>query len=568
MNKSQFQMLARFLANKINIKCVPRKNLYNWAVDGDGQTIYYPDTIYYSDKDFGLLIHEAAHIRFSNFDESFKEVVQTIGKTTGKGWEQIFSLINALEDPRVEKKIGELYKGAKMYFKNTYQEIWEEKEFSFVYDYQLIEKMQKRASKDQWVHYCAAVCFGMTPELGKQYGDDYLSLLGNIIFKETQEAYDKTFPIIESKLFKCQNTKKVLELVQKEIFPYYLPLCLDRNDKKENEDELKRLIQFLRKEFGKYLLKIKQQKKGKQIKEKQQIDGSKEGGSKKNGLREFGEMAIEVLTKNLEKYEKKEEWQSPKELTEEKLQHVVNAYLPRVRKAISILKDSDFDRWEGNYRSGRLESKKLFRLKTKQFKVFSRKIAIDKSDKDLVVGLLIDESGSMNAKMLCDDKLISPDSDKVERAQLSCIFGSLIAKALELCNKTSIVMGFNLVTTIHKKFNRKINYEELLNINKNVYSFNNSNTKEALGVRKIHQLLMQQPQKKKILIVLCDGEPDGSENLEQTLKIVEKDLTIYGVGIGKDLSRYYKNSIEVSTGEELVQYLINIFKKHVGKRIR
>ena len=82
MNKSQFQMLARFLANKINIKCVPRKNLYNWAVDGDGQTIYYPDTIYYSDKDFGLLIHEAAHIRFSNFDESFKKVVQTIVTAT------------------------------------------------------------------------------------------------------------------------------------------------------------------------------------------------------------------------------------------------------------------------------------------------------------------------------------------------------------------------------------------------------------------------------------------------------------------------------------------------------
>jgi len=58
---------------------------------------------------------------------------------------------------------------------------------------------------------------------------------------------------------------------------------------------------------------------------------------------------------------------------EKELLENVNLNLAGVRKAISILKDKEIKRYEGNYESGKLQNRKLYKLKTGTTKIFTRK---------------------------------------------------------------------------------------------------------------------------------------------------------------------------------------------------
>lgn len=80
----------------------------------DGKTIHIP--VPKSDVDFSevtaLLLHEAGHVRFTDFEA---------GK--GNRNQLLHQLVNALEDPRIEKKISEVYGGAGYLFRKQAEEV-------------------------------------------------------------------------------------------------------------------------------------------------------------------------------------------------------------------------------------------------------------------------------------------------------------------------------------------------------------------------------------------------------------------------------------------------------------
>jgi len=85
------------------------------------------------------------------------------------------------------------------------------------------------------------------------------------------------------------------------------------------------------------------------------------------------------------------------------------------------------------------------------------------------------------------------------------------------------------------------------------------------------QYLIKMPQKKKLIIVLSDGDPAYSSGSSKFLKdVVEKIegskcMDIVGVGIDTEVSRYYSNSKKVTELKDLENVLLSILKDTIIK---
>ena len=86
-----------------------------------------------------------------------------------------------------------------------------------------------------------------------------------------------------------------------------------------------------------------------------------------------------------------------------------------------------------------------------------------------------------------------------------------------------------------------------------------------------YKRLMDRQEKRKVLIIISDGAPvDDStlsvnsgdfleKNLKKTVQFIEiqKDVEILAIGIGHDVSRYYKKAIKISDVNELGDVMID-----------
>ena len=98
-----FPIVAAALGNSLGVKV----RVGGCVAQTDGKTITVPaynqDDPYYKDIAWGYLAHEAAHVRFSDFDEFARAATSPIRKT----------IVNIIEDIRIENGIIKLYPGAK-----------------------------------------------------------------------------------------------------------------------------------------------------------------------------------------------------------------------------------------------------------------------------------------------------------------------------------------------------------------------------------------------------------------------------------------------------------------------
>ncbi|POZ50626.1 cobaltochelatase CobT-related protein [Methylovulum psychrotolerans] len=98
-----FPIVAAALGNSLGVKV----RVGGCVAQTDGKTITIPaynqDDPYYKDIAWGYLAHEAAHVRFSDFDEFTRAATNPIRRT----------MVNILEDIRIESGIIRLYPGTK-----------------------------------------------------------------------------------------------------------------------------------------------------------------------------------------------------------------------------------------------------------------------------------------------------------------------------------------------------------------------------------------------------------------------------------------------------------------------
>ena len=244
--------------------------------------------------------------------------------------------------------------------------------------------------------------------------------------------------------------------------------------------------------------------------------------------------------------------------------------------------------WEFNKEEGMLDSARLHKIITDPLTPLTYKIEKDTEFRDTSVSLLVDSSGSMRGRSMT----------------VAAICADIISTTLERCNVKTEVLGF---TTKQWKGgeSRKLWMENgkpenpgRLNDIRHII-FKSADTPWRRGQKNFglmlregllkenvdgealiwaHDRLARRTEQRKILMVISDGAPvDDSTlstnptnfldlHLRQVIHSIEtqSDINLIAIGIGHDVTRYYKNAVTIHRAEELggamLEQLTDLFR--------
>ncbi len=244
--------------------------------------------------------------------------------------------------------------------------------------------------------------------------------------------------------------------------------------------------------------------------------------------------------------------------------------------------------WEFNKEEGMLDSTRLHKIITDPLTALTYKVEKDTEFRDTSVSILVDSSGSMRGRSMT----------------VAAICADIISTTLERCNVKTEVLGF---TTKQWKGgeSRKMWIEDgkpenpgRLNDLRHII-FKSADTPWRRGQKNFglmlregllkenvdgealiwaHDRLSRRSEQRKILMVISDGAPvDDSTlstnptnfldlHLRQVIHSIEtkSDINLIAIGIGHDVTRYYKNAVTIHRAEELggamLEQLTDLFK--------
>ncbi len=214
-------------------------------------------------------------------------------------------------------------------------------------------------------------------------------------------------------------------------------------------------------------------------------------------------------------------------------------------------------------KKGKLSGKSMYRvacpaLGTLRERVFKKKI--QQFDLDTAVSVVVDFSGSMGGS-------------RMEHAIISAI---MLNDAISKIGVPLEILGFTDTSvtrmSVLKTFNKKISNEQLrMNMCKAANCMHNNSDGEAI-LWAYHRLATQ-PNKRKLMIVLSDGQPASRRGgcRDFTKRVVtqiqnDKRAEIYGVGIESNAVKdYYKHNTVINSSDDLESAVINVIKSHILK---
>ena len=241
--------------------------------------------------------------------------------------------------------------------------------------------------------------------------------------------------------------------------------------------------------------------------------------------------------------------------------------------------------WNFNLEEGILDNSRLHRVIASPGYPLSFKQETENDFKDTIVTLLIDNSGSMRGRSI----------------SLAAICADIIGSTLERCQVKTEILGF---TTKHWKGGdskklwiingsrsnpgrlndiRHIIYKSADNSWRRSRKYFGAMLREGLLKENVdgealawsHDRLLKRHEERKILIVISDGAPvDDStlsanredfldNHLREIISKIEKDspVELQAIGIGHDVTKYYKNALTINRAEELGEVLLEDLTK-------
>ncbi len=247
--------------------------------------------------------------------------------------------------------------------------------------------------------------------------------------------------------------------------------------------------------------------------------------------------------------------------------------------------------WEFDLEEGLLDSSKLPRIIMDPYNSLSFKKEKDLDFKDTVVTLLIDNSGSMRGRPIT----------------IAAICADILSRTLERCSVKVEILGF---TTKNWKGGQSREFwnnkgkpktpGRLNDLRHIIYKGADTHWRQAknnLGLMLKEGLLKEnidgeaiswafnrikrRKEERKILMIISDGAPvddstlsvNSGDFLEKHLKKIVKfiedksEIEILAIGIGHDVSRYYKKAIKISDvnelGDVMISQLSSLFEKKI-----
>lgn len=241
--------------------------------------------------------------------------------------------------------------------------------------------------------------------------------------------------------------------------------------------------------------------------------------------------------------------------------------------------------WEFDQEEGLLDTSRLSRIVADPNISLSYKVEKEAPIRDTVVTLLIDNSGSMRGRPIT----------------IAAICTDMIARTLERCGVCVEILGFTTRAwkggqsrDLWIQNQRPANPGRLNDLRHIIYKNADAPWRKAQknlglmlkeGILKenidgealawAHNRLARRGEVRKILIVISDGAPvddstlsaNPSNILEQDLRAVIKNIEnksiveLSAIGIGHDVTRYYKNSIKITDAEKLAEALTDNLEK-------
>ena len=289
--------------------------------------------------------------------------------------------------------------------------------------------------------------------------------------------------------------------------------------------------------------------------------------------------------KNAEELEKEDEIERLRKNLDQQLTNLQNLVAKLANKLQRQLLAKQNRSWEFDLEEGMLDAAKLSRLIIDPFHSLSYKKEKETKFKDTVVTLLIDNSGSMRGRPI----------------SVAAICADILSRTLERCSVKVEILGFTTKNwkggSSREKWNTKNkpkNPGRLNDLRHIIYKAADKPWRQAkknLGLMLKEGLLKEnidgeallwafkritaRKEERKILMVISDGAPvDDStlsvnsgdyleKHLKQTVKWIEdnSNVEILAVGIGHDVTRYYKKAIKITDVQELGDVMIDQLAK-------
>ncbi len=316
-------------------------------------------------------------------------------------------------------------------------------------------------------------------------------------------------------------------------------------------------------------------------------DTSNDSEKKMRSKNNFGDQKYTSYTKEFDEIILAEDLESEEELF--RLRQNLDQQLLQLKSFISKLANKlqrkllakQNRSWDFDLEEGTLDTSKLSRIIMDPLNSLSFKKEKDTEFKDTLVTILIDNSGSMRGKPI----------------SVAAICADILSRTLERCSVKVEILGF---TTKHWKGgssrelwmkNNKPRSPGRLNDLRHII-YKSADTpwrlaKKNMGLMLKEGLLKEnidgealkwafekmskRKEERKILMVISDGAPvDDSTlstnssdfletNLKNTVKWIENksNVELLAIGIGHDVTRYYKKAVKITDVQDLGDVMIN-----------
>ena len=411
----------------------------------------------------------------------------------------------------------------------------------------------------------------------KQFSQLSANLIGNLNFDDSDSKKEKEEKTEEENSPKSENKDEGNDQSKKE------------DDKSAETD-----LNIFESSF-----ETSNEKESADKKEVNEIDGESQinNGSKKKLIKENYKVYTDKYdeTKNAEELENDSEITRLRKSLDQQLTNLQSIVAKLANKLQRQLLSKQNRSWEFDLEEGILDSSKLSRVIIDPQNSLSYKMEKEIEFKDTVVTLLIDNSGSMRGRPI----------------SVAAICADILSRTLEKCSVKVEVLGFTTKNWKGGKSREKWNLENkpsnpgrLNDLRHIVYKSADKpwrQSKKNIGLMLkegllkenidgeallwAHKRISNRKEERKILMVISDGAPvDDStlsvnsgdyleKHLKQTVKWIEENsnIEILAVGIGHDVTRYYKKAIKITDVQELgdvmIGQLTKLFKEKSNKSI-
>ena len=264
------------------------------------------------------------------------------------------------------------------------------------------------------------------------------------------------------------------------------------------------------------------------------------------------------------------------------LQNIVSKLANKLQRQLLAKQNRS---WEFDLEEGLLDSSKLSRVIIDPTRSLSYKVEKQTEFKDTLVTILIDNSGSMRGRPI----------------SVAAICADILSRTLERCSVKVEILGFTTKNWKGGKSrekwnlnNKPINPGRLNDLRHIIYKSADQSwrqSKQNLGLMLKEGLLKEnidgealmwafkriskRKEERKILMVISDGAPvDDStlsvnsgdyleKHLRHVVKLIEENsnIGVLAVGIGHDVTRYYRKAIKITDVQELGDVMINQLAK-------